>query len=58
MIHPNGDIYYGYWIEGQAHGYGAFLIANGTKYVGYWSKDREKSLKASMVGDSLREEQE
>ena len=40
LIHVDGHIHYGDWLENKAHGYGTFLHADGTYYKGEWEQDK------------------
>ena len=39
MIHANGDIYEGEFLEDKANGYGNCVHVNGVIYKGYWKED-------------------
>ena len=59
MVHPNGDIYYGYWLHEKAHGFGGIRIlgqsdADMIRYVGYWAKDKPRSLSLGKLNDKVR----
>ena len=40
MIHADGDIYEGYWLDDKAHGKGSYKHANGVYYDGNWNQDQ------------------
>lgn len=39
MIHANGDVYWGDWKDGKAHGEGVFCDNKGSLYEGQWEND-------------------
>ena len=41
LMHPNGDIYEGQWLDGQASGEGTYITTDGSKYVGQWKNDKQ-----------------
>jgi len=40
LIHADGDIYEGDWLDDKAHGFGAYIHTNGARYIGYWKEDK------------------
>jgi hypothetical protein len=44
--------YTGDWLDGQKHGYGVFVYANGSKYEGEWVHDKRAGKGTQWVGDS------
>lgn len=40
LIHPDGDIYDGYWKDDKAHGFGHYTHTDGAYYEGYWLNDK------------------
>lgn len=41
LIHADGDIYEGNWMNDKANGEGVYLHSNGAKYVGKWKDDKQ-----------------
>ena len=41
LIHSDGDIYEGEWLEDKAHGYGVYTHIDGAKYEGNWKEDKQ-----------------
>lgn len=40
LVHQNGDIYHGEWLNGKAHGQGVFIqYGNNSMYDGEWHQD-------------------
>ena len=35
MIHADGDVYDGEWLDDKAHGYGIYVHLDGATYEGY-----------------------
>jgi hypothetical protein len=40
LIHADGDVYEGNWIEDKAHGYGTYTHLDGAIYKGEWYEDK------------------
>ena len=40
LIHPNGDVYEGEWLNDKAHGKGIYYHIDGSKYIGEWIDDK------------------
>ena len=40
FIHPNGDLFDGSWVEGNAEGFGYFYQEKGSVYKGMWANDK------------------
>jgi len=40
LIHADGDVYEGDWLDDKAHGYGIYCHLDGAKYEGYWEEDK------------------
>ena len=41
LIHGDGDVYEGDWVEDKAHGYGIYTHADGAQYKGEWKEDKQ-----------------
>ena len=41
LVHADGDIYEGMWLNDKAHGHGTYRHANGATYVGDWFEDKQ-----------------
>jgi len=40
LIHADGDVYTGQWVDDKAHGKGQYNHTDGAKYDGDWVQDR------------------
>jgi len=40
LIHADGDVYEGDWVNDKAQGRGTYEHMDGAKYVGEWREDR------------------
>lgn len=40
LIHADGDVYEGYWLNDKAHGKGVYLHIDGASYSGEWFEDK------------------
>jgi hypothetical protein len=40
LIHADGDIYDGDWLNDRAHGIGTYIQAGGSRYIGEWLNDK------------------
>ncbi len=41
LIHADGDVYEGNWLNDKAHSYGVYIHTDGAKYVGEWLEDKQ-----------------
>lgn len=41
LIHADGDVYTGAWLDDKAHGKGEYLHMDGAKYYGDWVNDKQ-----------------
>lgn len=41
LIHVDGDVYEGDWLNDKAHGQGVYMHLNGAKYTGGWREDQQ-----------------
>jgi hypothetical protein len=41
LIHADGDVYEGEWMNDQAHGKGVYLHQDGASYTGEWVEDKQ-----------------
>ncbi len=41
MIHADGDVYDGDWVNGESEGQGCHTSMDGTQYKGQWKKGEE-----------------
>lgn len=39
LIHDDGDVYEGNWLNDKAHGRGIYLHKDGSTYTGEWYED-------------------
>ncbi len=42
LIHTDGDIYEGEWVNDKAHGIGTYIHKDGSNYEGQWYKDKQE----------------
>ena len=42
LVHREGDIYEGEWVDNKAEGFGIYTSLDGTKYEGYWVDDKQQ----------------
>ena len=40
LIHADGDVYIGEWLNDKAHGKGTYYHKDGASYVGEWFEDK------------------
>jgi len=40
LIHADGDVYEGEWLDDKAHGRGIYIHMDGAKYDGEWFEDK------------------
>lgn len=40
MIHAEGEVYEGNWVNGKSNGEGTYTQSNGTLYKGSWNNDQ------------------
>ena len=40
LIHADGDVYEGEWLNDKAHGYGVYHHMDGAVYKGMWQDDK------------------
>jgi hypothetical protein len=40
LIHADGDVYNGEWVDDKAEGYGTYTHMDGAIYVGMWKEDK------------------
>jgi hypothetical protein len=40
LIHSDGDVYDGEWLNDKAHGKGVYLHKEGSSYEGEWFEDK------------------
>ncbi len=40
LIHSDGDVYEGLWVDDKAHGYGVYSHLDGACYQGEWVNDK------------------
>ena len=40
LIHADGDVYEGDWLDDKAHGHGVYCHLDGAKYEGNWQEDK------------------
>lgn len=40
LIHGDGDVYEGDWLDDRSHGFGRYIHFNGATYEGEWHSDR------------------
>lgn len=40
MIHADGDVYYGEWLNDKTNGHGTYEHVDGSKYFGGWKEDK------------------
>ena len=40
MVHADGDVYEGDWVDDKANGQGEYMHLNGAHYKGEWKNDR------------------
>ena len=40
LIHADGDVYEGNWLNDKAHGEGDYIHLDGAKYSGDWIEDK------------------
>jgi hypothetical protein len=40
LIHADGDVYNGDWVDDKAEGYGTYTHMDGAIYVGMWKEDK------------------
>ena len=40
LIHSDGDVYVGDWLNDKAHGFGEYTHMDGAKYQGEWKEDK------------------
>ena len=41
LIHSDGDVYEGEWLNDKAHGKGTYIHMDGAKYTGAWREDQQ-----------------
>lgn len=41
MIHSDGEVYEGEWVNDKAHGFGVYLHSDGSRYEGEWLNDKQ-----------------
>ncbi len=44
MIHADGDIYEGGWLDDRADGTGTYTHSDGAKYEGQWKDDKQNGI--------------
>ena len=44
LLHADGDIYIGNWLNDKAHGHGKYLHKNGAQYEGDWFEGKLKFI--------------
>jgi hypothetical protein len=40
LIHADGDVYEGDWLDDKAHGRGFYTHTDGSRYEGEWKDDK------------------
>lgn len=40
LIHSDGDVYEGEWLNDKAHGKGTYIHMDGARYTGDWREDK------------------
>jgi len=40
LIHSDGDVYEGEWVQDKAQGFGVYTHTDGAQYIGYWYEDK------------------
>jgi hypothetical protein len=40
LLHADGDVYIGEWLNDKAKGKGEYFHVNGAKYIGEWKDDK------------------
>ncbi len=40
LIHADGDVYEGEWLNDKAHGKGVYIHRDGASYTGEWYEDK------------------
>ena len=41
LIHADGDVYEGDWLNDKAHGKGIYVHRDGASYTGEWFEDKQ-----------------
>ena len=41
LIHADGDVYEGDWLNDKAHGKGIYIHRDGASYTGEWFEDKQ-----------------
>lgn len=44
LIHTDGDMYFGEWLDDKAFGIGTYFHSGGAKYEGEWKEDKQEGL--------------
>ena len=40
LIHSDGDVYEGDWVNDKAEGFGVYTHMDGAQYMGQWKEDK------------------
>lgn len=52
LIHADGDVYEGEWLDDKAHGCGIYTHTDGAKYEGYWKEDKQEGK--GIIYDNIK----
>ena len=44
LIHRDGDVYVGDWVNDKANGKGTYTYVDGSKYIGNWRDDKHEGI--------------
>jgi hypothetical protein len=56
LIHSDGDVYEGEWLNDKAHGKGTYIHMDGAKYTGEWREDKQHGFGVETWPDGARYE--